>query len=341
RDAALSTPYREALARTWGVAGPEGVLSRFVGDTAFVKAVAAGAAVINTDDRNVVEFSFARALGSHSRFSVSSAWMLARRAGQDKLALDGAVDWNAVEAARWRSHPGLPSMPLDLPVDAIQLSQISRQVEARDFDGAYALLKQDARLRHPADLEMAAYVLALKNDPQADQVLAQVEKFDPVGAGVFRALRSAATGALPHATDALVGAFERHRTDPWTQDWALDLAFQVAGSIASHDAAQGRRVFDGLSQPFAVKSADERRLRTRIRLAGTVDAKGLCAGAFAELEPLPVWERGFLEERAKCYALAGDPRAAAAQADLAAYDEAASPPLENLVKAGPAKEATR
>jgi len=340
-DAALGTPYREALARTWGVTGPEGVLSRFVGDTAFVKAVAEGAEGVNTDDRNAVEFSFARALGSRSRFSVSSAWMLARRAGQDRLALDGPVDWNAVEAARWRSHPVLPSMPLDLPVDAIQLSQISRQVESRDFDGAYALLKQDARLRHPADLEMAAYVLALKNDPQADQVLAQVDKFDPVGAGVLRALRSAAGGDLPHATDALVGAFERHRTDPWTQDWVLDVAFQVAGSIASRDAVQGRRVFDGLSQPFAVKSAEERRLRLRIRLAGTVDAKGLCAGAFAVFEPRPLWERGFLEERARCYALAGDSRAPAAQADLAAYDEAASPPLENLVKAGPAKEATR
>lgn len=342
REAALGAPYREALAHTWGVTGAEGVLSRFVGDTAFVKALAEGAEAVNTDDRNVVEFSFARALGSRSRFAVSGAWLLARRAGQDRLALDGAVDWSAVEAARWRSFPALPSMPLDLPVDAIQLSQIARDVEARDFDAAYALLKQDARLRHPADLETAAYVLAIKNDPQADQVLAQVDKFDPVGAGVFRAVRSAATGDLPHATDALVAAFERHRTDPWTQGWILDAAFQVAGAIATRDAVQGRRVFDGLAEPFAVKSADEDRLRTRVRLAGTLDAKGLCAGAFSAYEPLPVWEREFLEERARCYALAGDPpRAAAAQADLREYDEAASPPLENLVKAAPAKEATR
>lgn len=341
REAALATPYREALARTWGVTGAEGVLSRFVGDTAFVKAVAEGAEAVNTDDRNVVEFSFARSLGSRSRFAVSSAWMLARRAGRDKLALDGAVDWSAVEAARWRSFPKLSSMPLDLPVDAIQLSQIARDVEARNFDGAYALLKQDARLRHPADLEMAAYVLAIKNDPQADQVLAQVDKFDPVGAGVFRAVRLAGQGDLPHAADVLLAAFERHRTDPWTHDWVLDVAFQVTGVIATRDAVQGRRLFDGLGEPFAVKSADDARLRTRIRLAGTLDAKGLCAGAFSMLEPLPVWEREFLEERAKCYALAGDARAAAAQADLAAFDEAASPPLEDLVKVAPAKEATR
>jgi spermidine synthase len=341
REAAQSTPYREALARTWGVTGAEGVLSRFVGDTAFVKALAAGTAAVNTDDRNLVEFSFARALGTHNRFAVSSAWLLARRAGQDKLALDGPVDWSAVEAARWRSFPALSTMPLDLPVEAIQMSQIARDMDARNFDAAYALLKQDARLRHPADLEMAAYVLALKNDPQAEQVLKQVEKFDPVGAGVLRALQLTGAGDLPHAADALVAAFERHRTDPWTQDWILDAAFQVAGSIAAHDAVQGRRVYDGLAQPFAVKSADERRLKTRVRLAGTVDAKALCSGAFAVYEPNPIWERGFLEERAKCYALAGDPRSAAAQADLDAYDRDASPPLENLVKVTPAKEATR
>jgi hypothetical protein len=340
-DAALASPYREALAKTWGVAGAEGVLSRFVGDTAFTRSVAEGADGLNTDDRNLVEFSFARALGSRSRFAVSSAWLLARRAGQDKPPLDGPVDWNVLEAARWRSHVGLTSMPLDLPVDAIQLSQISRHVEARNYDAAYTLLKQDARLRHPADLEMAAYVLAVKNDPQLDQVLGQVEKFDPVGAHIFRALRLTATGDLLHATDELVAGFELHRTDPWTQEWILDTAFQVAGSIATHDAAQGRRVFDALGEPFAVKSAEERRLRTRIRLAGTVDGKALCPAVFSIFEPHPVWERGFLDERAKCYALVGDARAAAAQADLEAFDRSASPPLERLVKAAPAPAATR
>ncbi len=340
KEAASSTPYREALARTWGVTGGEGALSRFVGDTAFARALAEGAkGEINRDDLNVVEFSFARSLGTRRRFSVSGAWMLARRAGQDKLPLDGPVEWDAVEAARWRSHLGLTSMPLDLPLEAMQLSQISRDVEARNFDAAYALLKQDARLKHPADLEMGAYVLAIKNDPMAEQVVAQVEKFDPVGAQVFRSLQRASAGDPAGATDALVKGFERHRTDPWTQSWVLDTAFQIAGTVAARDAALGRRLFDALGEPFAAASATERRLRFRVRLAGTVDPKALCPVAFAAFEPHPVWERGFLEERAKCYALAGDPKAAAAKADLEAYDEAASPPLENLVRAPPAPAA--
>jgi len=336
RKAGSSTPYREALARTWGVKGAEGLLSHFIGDTAFARSLAEGAAgTVNTDDLNLMEFSFARSLGTRRRFSVSTAWLLARRAGQDRPPLDGAVDWDMVEAARWRSHPGLTSMPLDLPADVIQLSQIARDVEARNFDAAYALLKQDARLRHPADLEMAAYLLAMKNDPQLEQVVAQVEKFDAVGAQVFRALALISAGDLPRATDALVQGFERHRTDPWTQSWVLDVAFQLAGTVASHDRAQGRRLFDALSAPFAASNAQERRLGTRVRLAGTVDPKALCPGAFAAYEPNPIWERSFLEERARCYALAGDKKAASAHADLEAYDVAASAPLEALVRTPP------
>ncbi|HVE85564.1 MAG TPA: hypothetical protein VND93_22075, partial [Myxococcales bacterium] len=96
---------------------------------------------------------------------------------------------------------------------------------------------------------------------------------------------------------------------------------------------------DAMAQPFAASSADAKRLQARVRLAGTVDRKGLCAAAFAPYEPNPVWDRDFLDERARCYALAGDPRAGGARADLAAYDASASPPLDSLVK--PAPPATR
>ena len=47
-----------------------------------------------------------------------------------------------------------------------------------------------------------------------------------------------------------------------------------------------------------------------------MDARGLCAEAFAPIEPNTSWVRPVLEERARCYAITGHPLKDKAQADL-------------------------
>ncbi len=56
----LTQPYRSAMAHIWGVSGLEGLLSAYVASADFVPHLARHSGRINTDDRTVLEFEFAR-----------------------------------------------------------------------------------------------------------------------------------------------------------------------------------------------------------------------------------------------------------------------------------------
>jgi spermidine synthase len=69
-----SEPYRSALAHVWGVSDLEGVLARFVADGSVARALADEVDVArNTDDRNFLEFGFARTLGMRGTYLSGSA----------------------------------------------------------------------------------------------------------------------------------------------------------------------------------------------------------------------------------------------------------------------------
>src|SRR5437763_658058 len=62
-------PYRTALARTWGVDGVEGLYAGYVSAPPFARAVRqAEGSSLNTDDRSILEFGFARNLGRFGLF---------------------------------------------------------------------------------------------------------------------------------------------------------------------------------------------------------------------------------------------------------------------------------
>jgi hypothetical protein len=78
-------PLRSAMSDAWATEGLEGFLSHYVARSSFVPALlSAGAAPINSDDRNVIEFAFARSLGSQAAFDRQRA--LAREGEQGRHA---------------------------------------------------------------------------------------------------------------------------------------------------------------------------------------------------------------------------------------------------------------
>src|SRR6185295_7276976 len=64
RERARAEPYRTALAATWRVTDLEGFLSHFLARDSLARSIAlVEKGVVNTDDRNHVEFAFARSVG--------------------------------------------------------------------------------------------------------------------------------------------------------------------------------------------------------------------------------------------------------------------------------------
>src|SRR5262245_23087165 len=95
-------PFRSAMSDAWVTEGLEGFLSHYVARSSFVPALlAAGPSPRNTDNKNVIEFAFARSLGSQAAFDLDSARSLARERKEDSPPLSkGTADWNLVRRLR-------------------------------------------------------------------------------------------------------------------------------------------------------------------------------------------------------------------------------------------------
>lgn len=332
RTLARSTPFKEALAFAWGVSDAEGVFSRFVANDAFLKGLTAGHdELVNTDDKNFVEFSFARSVGDQRGFFVPSVWEMAQAVRMDLPTIEGTLNLESTEIARARSFKSLGVARPALPPAAAQLVDIAGLSDAGNIEGAYALVTQNARLRHPRDLVVAAHVLATKGDVQARTLAERIAHFDKGGAKIIEAMLQTQQSAIGTATDLLVEAFTIHRTDPWTSRLLLVDAMNLAVTIATADKPLGRRLYDAVAEDFSMNHVRDSRLQLRVQLAMMVDPKALCVEALRPFEPHVKWERGFLSSRADCYEQTGHVLAAAAREDLADFEVEMARAITDLV----------
>ena len=76
-------PYRSALAAVWRTADLEGFLAHYVAGPAVARDLAREQA-LNTDDRTLVEYAFARHLGLGRHFNIETVEKLARDRGEDR-----------------------------------------------------------------------------------------------------------------------------------------------------------------------------------------------------------------------------------------------------------------
>ncbi|MFY9826539.1 MAG: fused MFS/spermidine synthase, partial [Thermoanaerobaculia bacterium] len=130
-------PYRTALARTWGVAGVEGLYAGYLGSPAFARAVRrVEGNALNTDDRSILEFGFARNLGRFGLFNIADLVKLAARRGENRPTTRGApLDWSRVDEMRaarsvyWTDVPE-PAAPGGDPAAALRAA--ARRAAALD-----------------------------------------------------------------------------------------------------------------------------------------------------------------------------------------------------------------
>lgn len=139
-----SEPYASAFFNTWRVDSLEGFLARMVANEKFA-ALASKDALLNTDDRTIIEYGFAR--------SVSEAAVMGQKLTKDSRAagttrpasIRGAVDWQKLEELR----PWSAQLPEKVPVDSMAATDASRAAAEQ-----YAM---QTMKRQPAD---ALFILA-------------------------------------------------------------------------------------------------------------------------------------------------------------------------------------
>jgi spermidine synthase len=315
-------PYRSALRMAWRSNGLEGFLSRYLAGDALARAIAAAPGVqINTDDRNVAEFGFARSLGRDYQV-VNQIRALARAIGAGRPAVKGgSIDWRAVDMT-WASQiAGDDSViqinPQATPEDRARQRAIIHYYVEDNLEAARAAWM--AQSHPPADhneVAMVAHIQATAAAPEAIGTIERLRQLHSGEADVMLAELRFAQRDLEATAAALESAFATFRRDPWGLPRFTQEAVTLAGMIGNAKPAIARRMMAALAEPFSVKVAEHQRLVTVVLLTRQVDFNGLCRDAVGALEPHVPLVRDFLLLRRQCYQETGDARLPTATREL-------------------------
>jgi spermidine synthase len=327
-------PYRTALARTWGVEGVEGFYAGYVASPAFARAVRrAEGDALNTDDRSILEFGFARNLGRFGLFRIGDLLKLAAARKENRPATRGApLDWERVEEMRaartvyWEDDPPDPGLQGD---DAAQRRLAARRaaILGHGPEACARWFEQPEPPHTHADLLMTGECLADGADPRAPEIAAALAREQPIEAELVMARWHAAAGRPREAGEHLLAAFDAYRKDPWVYRPLVQHTFRLVIPLARGDRSLASRLYAALSQPFAARMFDGQRRVTRIWLTREMGGPSRCAEAIRSLEPHVPWDELFLTYRHECYRQTGSPLAEEARRDMEEFLAATPPKL--------------
>ncbi|MGE0454943.1 MAG: fused MFS/spermidine synthase [Vicinamibacteria bacterium] len=318
--------YRAALFAGWRTSGLEGLLSRFVARPGLASAIRLEHTAVNTDDRNLLEFGFARSVGRHGLFDLGEVRDAAARAGEDRPALEGGeVDWEQVGDERRALYAGAGAGETLTDAQAARLEALNLATRGDAAGALAAWRRQERPPLSPAELALVAEGLAVAGDEAALEPIEALRGFAPAEALALLGRLRERQGRADEAAVALAKAFEAHRADPWPRADLMLRAIGAAQRVARAGRERASLLHASLERPFAARAIDEERLIAAWDIASLIDA-ATCARAVHALEPWVPWERPILERRLACYTAAADPLAARARADLALFlDEEPAP----------------
>jgi len=331
RERLALEPFASAMEKAWRVRGLEGFLAHYVARASLSRALAEdGQASANTDDRNRVEFAFARSLGRDSYFDANEMRRVARLRHEDGPPVSGDVDWAAVSRWRITAATGTEVQALvrpDLSIEELQLTMAQRSF----LEGRPALVLSNWNARPwqpvgPVEETVLAEALAQGGDEQATVLIARLQDPHPVEAELLTARLRWRQGRAEEATQSLERGFARYRDDPWPMTVFVKNAFAIVLDLASKDVALAARLDAALARPFALAILNEERLLIRLQIAARLDAARY-ASIVQEVEPNVPWRGNILRDRARSYQAIGHPLAAVARRELAEFLEREPPPF--------------
>jgi spermidine synthase len=346
RQRLTEEPFATGARAVWHTRSAEGVLAHFVANGRIVDVFKdEGLGVVNTDDSNMLEFAFARGIGTTSN-PQETVRHIAVAHNLHRPTSIGVVDWNKVEDERvplveLESYPREPAA-VQRPRSARILKDIFAAHRAHDTRTAKAAMDSLGRpARNPREAILFADVEMWARGPRVAQMINAV--WNVSDRKILETEWLLDTGDISGAAAAMDVALKEMRTDPWGDPALLPRAIRLITTIVSVDKARGRHFVEMLAEPFAVERDRAARVTARLRLARFVHDDALCVDALSAFEPNVPWDRFVLETRAACYAKTGDPRASDAandfarfvvtQGDVEADDEAekaaASPPTQH------------
>jgi hypothetical protein len=333
RDRVGKEPFRGALLHTWRTTGIDGLFSHYVARGSFARALAHSAGpLLNTDDRSIVEFAFARTARDFQGGSVTDIRDVARARGEHlPRLLDKHVDWErstddwmafrASEGAEIRLHS---QMTEGQRVRAYALVQFAN-AHFPDVIAQWRLQARDPS--GPTELAVLAVSNAELADDAALPYIDQLRAFEPVEADAILARLRLRQGKLDQATDALVSSFIGYRSDLWAWPIVMNQALETAKELGQRHPPSMSALRRGLSQPFACSMFDEGRNEALLTLVRSQEIDATCVDALRPFEPYFPWIQDLLAWRVQCYDLVHHAEASRATRELKEFSGAQPMPI--------------
>jgi spermidine synthase len=312
-------PFRSAIASAWETNNLEGVFTHYIGNDEFARNVTANSRIsLNTDDRMLLEFAFARNRQTDNRINFAEMRELARSSGADRLVNSDALDWGRIDLERIAFYPR-SGRPTELEIAGERLADALAHYENGDL--AEAWTRWQSLQREPRDIpefRLVAECLAERGD---DGALRYIDKLQPSEADAIRARLFWRQRRPEEAVIAVTSALQRFHLDPWPSTSFVTRTINLA-----IDLIQDRGLTTGtlsilrqMQEPFAVYNDEGVRAAKLVRAALALDRGPTgehVLHAVAAFEPHVPWELQFLSIRSRCYTAAHDTRADDARCDL-------------------------
>ena len=325
-------PFRSALRNAWRTDSLEGLFARFVASPAFAERLRAPGVSLNTDDRNTLEFGFARSLGRSGLLDVEGVRKAAAEAGADHPAFEGGtLDLSRLLAERLGVYSSAGEAP---PRPAGAAAGLARRADAhilwtsRSRPAALQAWRAlDAEPSGPNETALVAEVTADAGEEKALAYIEALRAYQPAEADACLARLRLRQGWHEGALAALEAAFGAYRRDPWPSPLVMQGALDAALELAGQKPELGSRVLDALRPQFALRLLNEVRIEEAFLIGSAGELGPGCGRLLEPVEPFVPFTDAWLGYRVRCYSQTGDPRLAGAYDDLRRFEARGRQPL--------------
>lgn len=330
RERASHEPYDRALRVAWQTEGLEGFFAHFVARSSFVKALAkSNSYPINTDDQCVVEFGFAKNLGTDDSFNIEQFLLTARVRKESLPTIEGAFDFDRMRYERGLlvvepHRRGVRSVGTTLPAEYKERLEAFERWVSGDPVGALRSWSNTPRTALiPLERIMLADSKTRTAAPDARRAIEDLAPTDPTDAAILETLLLVGEGKNNDAVGAYEKALELMRKDPWAELNLVDEIMRVTPILGQ--GGNVARVQRALAEPLSAYLAEEARRLLRISLLGPGGLSADCATLFTPLEPDAPWQETVLRLRADCYSSLNHPLAGKAARELERFHRQVPP----------------